>query len=320
MRTYILTPVEVSAYIDDLADRLMALGEDLPLTWCPVGVSGDKIAVAIAQALPEEIRNKIKFVRISFRRDKKEIQFREDNSTDVLPNSVFLLDGPIHSGSTMANAASWLCSKGVKEVISYGLVVKRSTEFVPSFFGLMIGEHDRAYFQFEKIPNHRLRRKGKIGILRKINEKDAMSENQYIQAGENSLSQISLSDLFYSVTTNSNHHVYLYEMEGKYVGFVHFYVTDKITVIVDAIATDVNFRGKDIGGLLMRWVENWARNYRMLEINLYAIEDRLYFYEHIGYKKDEKRKPIILTDGSYFLMSRRLLYNIEPNLLRDSYG
>lgn len=315
MRTYILSDLDVAGYLADLVDRLFALGDDLPTTWCSIGPSGDKVVAAMLDLVPKSEIARIDLRRLTYSRSSREVVVQDPDRDKPFPKSILIIDGPIHSGRTMRQIAKWLQSKGVSEIASYGLVVKRTSEFVPSYFGLMIGEHDRAYFQFDKIPNHRLRKKGPFGVLRKIEAEDTKSDAQYLDAGDNSLSDISLSDLWYLKETRGDH-VYLYEVEGKLAGFIHFaLVKDKQSMVVDAVAAAVDQQGRDIGGLLMRWAENWARNHRLLSVDLYSLQERIGFYKHIGYELTPE-PPLHLKEETLHRMRRKLLYNIDPEMLR----
>ena len=135
MQTILLADEQVSAICRDLIKRLCSFGPEAPLVWCSVGNSGDKILRAILaddlnrsrlrRAIPD-FDQKISFRRISFDRLSKVASFR-DESDKPLPSSVLLIDGPIHSGVTMSMISSWLMSQGVKEIVSFGLAVKKSS-------------------------------------------------------------------------------------------------------------------------------------------------------------------------------------------------
>jgi GNAT superfamily N-acetyltransferase len=320
MQTYILTDAQVFAYLRDLWTRLSALGDAFPKTWYSVGISGDRVARDLLALMPAEVRETIDLRRVKFDRASGNISPFDASNPDIpvtdkdFPTRAFLVDGPVHSGSTMRSISKWLTRNGVEEIISYGLVVKRSSTFVPSFFGLMVGEHDRAYFQFTTIPNHRLNRKGPFGVLRALEASDAISAKQKIYSGDNSLSEITLSGLWYARKVKGEH-VYLYELAGEVVGFVHF-VSDKRKMVIDALAVEVSHQKKDIAGLLLRWVENWARNYQLLEVELWSIKNEIEFYEHMKYKVVSGADSMNLDDEEFVLMTRRLLYNIEPELIR----
>lgn len=311
MHTVILSDDGVAAYARDFLARWRDLGINAPCAWFSLGLSGDKLVKVLIDLMQPQELQRLSFHRIGFDRTSKTVSVREDERAASFPECALLIDGPIHSGSSMLNAARWLLSHGVKNIVSYGLVVKKTSEFVPTYFGLMIGEHDRAYFQLPAIPNHRLQRKPPFGILRTISQSDADDERQTLKTGVESLDKLSLADLVYESVTKLGHHVYLFETSEGVAGFVHFYVV-RSRVVVDAVAVDENYRGFGIGAALIRWVENWARHHRMMEIALFAIENRASFYEERGFIRTAK-DPLRLGRGeTYYEMTKRLLYNIKP--------
>ncbi len=311
MQTHLLSDAEVGYYLADLMDRLLLLGDDFPTTWYSVGISGEKVVEQLLAHLPENYTSKLVIHRLKYRRTQGGVEVLPISDVNAgLPESALMVDGPIHSGQTMLAIARWLMAQGVKEIISYGLMVKRTSIFIPSYFGLMIGEHDRAYFQSDRIPNHRLRKNAPFGILRTIEEGDLSAEQQSLDSGVASLSEITLVALWYAHKSRGDH-IYVYEHAGRLAGFVHFTVTGDRTLLLDAIAVDRAYQERGIGGMLLRWVENWARNNRLLAIDLFAILDRISWYKRYGYSElDEKSMP--LGSEAFQKMRRKLLYNMNP--------
>lgn len=315
VHTHFLSDAVVNAYLLDLRERLINLGDRLPRTWVSLGSSGDKIVEALTDLLDEPLVNELRFERLVVERGTNKVRNRESETdfSDENPKSVLLVDGPIHSGASMQLVADWLASKGVESLLSYGLVVKRTSNFIPSFFGLMIEEHDRALFQLDRIPNNRLITKSfPFGTLRTISESDVRRTPQFLNTGVTSISKIGLADLWYEHKSRGDH-VYVYDIAGKVVGFVHFYRKKSNSILVDVLAVDESVRGQDIGGALMRWVENWARCQNLTEIELHSIEGRIGMYERWGYCK-VANNVMDLGDGEvYHHMAKRILYNIDPD-------
>jgi hypothetical protein len=88
--------------------------------------------------------------------DEKKIQFVRDEPEALRGQSVLLLDGAIHSGGMMSNCAAEVLKYDPLEVSSYALVIKRGSAFIPTLWGMMMEETDRAFFLLKEIPNHRL--------------------------------------------------------------------------------------------------------------------------------------------------------------------
>lgn len=316
MHTHFLSDAVVAAYLSDLSARLIALGNNLPKTWIALGSSGDKIVEALLDNTPEDmLPNELAIERLVVDRKTGEVKNRESSSTFTSgkPENVLLIDGPVHSGASMQAVSDWLYQNGIRSIISYGLVVKRTSDYIPTFFGLMIEEHDRALFQLHQIPNNRLLKKPpSFGTLRAIRESDAKRERQHISNNVNSIQKISFADLWYGRQTRGDY-VYVYEIAGAIAGFVHFYRKKESSILIDVIAVDNNFQKQDIASALMRWVENWARCYNLSEIELHAIENRIGMYERYGYEKVGDSKMDLGDNEVYYHMRKKILYNIDPD-------
>lgn len=321
MHTHYLSDEVVDSYLVDLARRLIALRQEVPTIWVSLGESGGKIAERLADIYDRELSasgfsapalERIRFVRIYVERESGLVKKREEKTNSDLGERVLLIDGPIHSGASMLAAVDWLVEQGVESVMSYGLVAKRTSEFVPTFFGLMIGEHDRAFFQLNRIPNNRVLKKGHpFGVLRMISGADVNREPQSIRGNVDSIGKITLSDLWYARKSRGDY-VYVYELAGRVVGFVHFYKKGVGTIIIDVLAIDNDFQGAGLASALMRWVENWARCHNMLELQLYSIDSRIDMYRKFGYHLVDRSILDLGGGEKYALMKRKILYNIDP--------
>ena len=213
----------------------------------------------------------------------------------------------------MLSVARWLNQQGVETVASYGLVVKKTSDFIPTYFGVMIGPHDRAYFQLTKIPNHRLQKRAPFGILRKISQEDVRSVQQSICCGVKSIDGTNFSDLFYK-TVSDGYLVYIFEINQVVVGFLALKKTDAgKTVFIDMVAADERYHGKGVGSALMRWAENWARHNMATCIELYAIEDRVPFYEKGHFSKVGEAPQNFGDTSLYVKMRKTILYSIKES-------
>lgn len=308
MITYFLGQEEVIAYARDLAKRLMALGDNFPLTWCPLGISGQKIAGVIADQLPPDVMENVKFVRIGSDRSTGEATYIDPVEGADLSKPVLVLDSAIHSGRTMLHAVGLISDAGAQEVITYSLVIKGGAELVPNYFGVLIADHDRAYFQLASIPNNRLKAKPPFGVLRVLTAEDI--SRPLPKTGLASMDSTKFSDLIYEQASRGTH-VYVYEHAKAICGFVSFEHRDR-KVFVDAVGADIAYHGRSVGGLLVRWAETWARSHKCEVVELWAIEERRPFYEHMGYEVDGQL--LDLGDEQLRLMRKRMLYNVKPEI------
>jgi len=313
VHTYLLSDDDIRRYGLDLIDRWRSLGDDAPRQWFSLGISGDKMARTLYGLLTPAEQEELEFRRLLFDRSARRVIVRDDETfPDFSADAkVFLIDSAIHSGASMRAVAGDLSRRGAW-VMSYGLVMKRTSEFVPSFFGLLIDEHDRALFQLDKLPNNRLKKARPFGHLRLIRAEDADIPTT-LETNVASIRKISFGDLYYE------HHVhgalvYLYEEAGEIRGYIQFSHANG-TLSIDTILADDRHRGTGIGGALMRWAETYARSNRCKAMALWAIEDQREFYERYRFEIVDP-EPQHFGDGErYYRMSKRVLYNVKPQEL-----
>lgn len=316
MHTYFLSDDDVRRYACDLAARLDALGEAMPTVWFTLGISGDKMGAVLGQALLESRRDSLDTYRLSYNRKDGTCTVRGEAFPQITARTVLLIDSAIHSGASMEAAVRTLREHGAQNIITYSLIIKRTSSFVPSYFGLVIDEHDRAYFQLEVLPNNRLHKAAPVGTLRKVRNADAHRQDRKLDTGVPSIDGITLGDLYYECHTKGSH-AYLYEVDGKLAGVLHFKFTAQNTLFIDLVATDQAYRGQSLGIALMRWAETYARVSKCSAIELWAIEDRVSFYEHQGFTRTTD-VPLDLGFGEiYHRMRKPILYNVKPSELAD---
>jgi GNAT superfamily N-acetyltransferase len=310
LQTYLLSDEDIRRYGRDLLDRWRRLGDDAPTKWFALGLSGDRMAVTLVNMLSAEEQQRIDLLRLTYDRSADKLTaLDEETIPDRLSDTkVFLIDSAIHSGATMRAVAANLARRGAS-LMTYSLVLKRTSEFIPSFFGLLIDEHDRALFQLEKLPNNRLQTP--FGYLRAINADDVKRTPNSLQTGVASIAKITFGDLYYDKIAHDGL-VYVYEQGNEIRGYIHFTCQPHGVLAVDTILTDQGHTGKGIGGAMMRWAETFARSRRCTSIELWSIENQREFYrnQYFEFTGDE---PVNLGDGeTYYRMSKRVLYNVKP--------
>ncbi|HZM06147.1 MAG TPA: GNAT family N-acetyltransferase [Candidatus Saccharimonadales bacterium] len=308
--TYFLGREEIKAYATDFAQRLLAFGEQFPYIWCTLGYSGEELAIVVAESLPHEIRMKIQIIPINYDRDRRKILFQNPHDKKAFRSeeAVLVMDSSVHSGSTMLAAFNKLLGLSVKNICSYSLVLKRGSCFIPNLFGLLIQEYDRAYFLLDRIPNHRII---PFGALRTLVQSDTKRRQKRIRSGLSSIDKMTWADLWYETKT-AGKTVFVYEESGKILAFISFLIK-KGHLFIDAIAVDKNQQGRGLGGHLMRWAETSARIACCSKIKLWAIDNRVKFYqEKAGFTL--RSEQLDLGTEKYRQMERTLLYNMDRNV------
>lgn len=313
MKTIYLGREEVQAYARDFSERLASLGEEFPKIWCPIGKSGDHLARLIAAELPENLQAIVQIVPVFYDKTarKSVLEDVDDQVVIASTTSVLVLDSSIHSGGSMLSVMRLLASMGKARLISYTLVIKRGAKFLPHYFGVVVGDHDRVLFLLSAIPNNRLFAGAglPIGFFRRIEPEDAKRTQYSLDTGVVSLDKISWGDLYYDHRVNG-YDVIVVEDREKIAGFVKLRIKDGHTICIDVIANDKEYRGKGVGGALMRYAETIGRSHECRCVELWAIENQIEWYENF---KFHSVGDAIDTGGGevYKLMRRPLLYQFD---------
>jgi GNAT superfamily N-acetyltransferase len=209
----------------------------------------------------------------------------------------------------MLAAANLLQEFGVSKLTSYTLVLKRGSCFIPSYFGLIIDDADRALFQLEKYPTNRLFKRKPFGTLRKLAAEDVHRTPNNPDSGVPSIDKMTWGDLLYDKEAKSSH-VYVYELDKKIAAFISFKTSKEGVMLIDAVAANKSLHGLGVGAMLVRWAETWARSSDCHSIELWAIEGRMDFYENKGFVRTSQK--LDLGGGEiYIRMCREILYNID---------
>lgn len=312
MITYHLGEAEVRSYAQDLAGRLAASA--LPDIWVPLGVSGSKFAQEVVEQLEEARREQFRLVRANWNRDTQEVQLQDEVNREALASGrVFVIDSAVHSGASMLAVCEHLAHLGAGDIVSYSLILKKGSCFVPTFFGLLIDDEDRAYFQLPVIPNNRLmKKKEPVGYLRPIRESDATLPTMPV--GVKSV-ETSFGELLYE-TKARGMQVYLYIVRNDVCGFVCLSIRGR-QAFINSVAAHKGHRGKGIGPALVRWTETLARSSQCERIDLWAIGDRIEFYKEMGYSIVEDETFAYDGEAKYKRMQRKILYNTKEHTMKD---
>jgi GNAT superfamily N-acetyltransferase len=307
LNTIFLSDEEVAAYLKDFWSKLVALKEEMPKLWCPIGPSGGTLAQAAMQ-VAGDAASKVMHVPIAYDRATEIVSFPSDpdHASLIAGKRVLLLDGSIHSGSTFQKAYQAIEAMEPAEISSYSLVVRVGASILPNHFGLMIGDYDRAIFLKKVFPNNRL---FACGCVRKL--ADADQAHHKILCGRDFVDKFSWGDLWYEMTIDPRRQTYVYQRNGNIKAFVSFRVTSGDDILLDTIAVDKSCQGQGIAGNLMRWTETCGRNSHCATIHLWAVDDRSDWYAKRGYDFCDKE---LLLDGMRFhLMRKKLLYNLPDD-------
>ncbi len=308
MNTIHLSDEVVMGYLMDLWERLAALEGGVPMIWCPIGPSGVRLAQA-AMRVAGDLVDQIKHVPIVYNRGDDTILFpREPHPASIIQGTrILLLDGSVHSGNTLWKAYLAVEALQPKEISTYSLIVRVGSSIIPNHFGLMIGDYDRAFFLRKTFPNNRL---FTCGCVRELEDTDQAKSKPV--CGETCIDKFSWGDLLYEMRTDPHRKTYVYERQGRIMGYVNFRITPGEAIFVDVVAVDRSCQKQDIGGSLMRWTETCGRNCHCGTIHLWAIDDRKPWYSRkLGYSCYDK--PHVLDGTTFHPMRKKLLYNLPDD-------
>ena len=306
MITHYLGSEEVTAYCNDLVDRLTALGNDFPTVWFALGVSGMKMAIRVVRLLPPEFKPKVKFVSVRYN--------RATTLLDVAPpvaeltftdEPILVIDSAVHSGKTMLAMVKQLQAAKVKNIITYTLVLKRGAVMIPNYFGVIIDDKDRTLFELDPLPNNRLIENVPFGVLRELKSSDAVASIGTVGAPFETLTT---GDLLYDIETTFLR-AYVFEYDGEIAGFVSFR-NQSDGLFIDAWATADKYKRLGIGNATFRWAETWARSTKCSQVSLWAYEGAIPKYLKYGYEFVEDEWRDLGPGQRYKIMRKKILYNL----------
>lgn len=306
MKTHFIGQEEVSAYALDLARKLVHLDAGFPRKWIYVGRSGKMIADELHRQLPSLEADSVFVTGSLYDRATNGFAFVGAlAANDFEPGeTVLLIDSAIHTGASLSRRLDALAAMGVHNVLTYSLVVKRSAELIPTYFGVLIDDWDRALFQLDIIPNNRLAERPPFGTLRLLTKSHARAAFGRLPAPFEGLSggDLLYNDQAYGMRT------YVYELAGLIAGFVSFSTRQEI-VFIDAWATCVDHQGKGIGAATLRWAETWARASNCRSVELWAFEPAVEIYERFNYSASGGRVMDLGEGGRFRMMTKHLMHH-----------
>jgi hypothetical protein len=309
--THFLGAEEVTAYSRDFAKRLDQLDQNFPTHWFALGLSGRKVVDAIMDLLPHR-RDQITLGIAHYDRQSDEIKFSKETPFDdgrLDGQRVLVMDAAVHSGRSMLKMAQFVQRAGAQEITSYTLVLKRGAKLVPTYFGVVIDDKDRIYFDLDVLPNNRLSKPAPTGILRAITQQDL---DRPIVETPAPFVGLTVGDLVYERECLGAH-VYVFEYADEIVGFVSFRKLGT-TLFIDGWYGAKRLRNGEkmkIGGALFRWTETWGRSAQCERIKLWAYEGAVEVYNYLGFTPTEADWRSLGSGQRYRVMEKELLYNIK---------
>lgn len=311
MKTIFVGHEEVRGYLRDLLGRL----NPTPTVWCPITQSGRALVGALAKVVGElrpELLSTVRILKIDINASDDSIQFdsNEDAPEAIRGNSVLLLDGAIHSGSMISRCADAVIAHKPASLSSYALVVKRQSMFIPTCWGVMTDETDRAHFLLDDgIPNNRLHagtgRPTQPVHIRRLDRRHASYPP--LVSGVKSIDRVTWSDRLYGMETTEGLTTYLLKVGELVVGFLTVQIASEYLTVAEIVSSPLGY-----GGILMRFADTLARQSECKKVRLNAIKDRIEKYTEWRFEESPGRPSIRLDDEEYQPMERDVLYHHTP--------
>ena len=155
MHTLWLSRDEVTAYGRDFVRRIFAEGSPRPDVWCAITVSGLELAKFLAPLIDEIDPNYAKNAEFwsvgrgspgdEIVRFDVEGEMTKDFSY-LQGKRVLILDSAVHSGETFSRVHQRVAITRPSSIVTFSLVVKKSSAFYPTYWSCSVNDADRAYF------------------------------------------------------------------------------------------------------------------------------------------------------------------------------
>jgi GNAT superfamily N-acetyltransferase len=320
MVTYFLSDDEVRAYLRDFLSRLERL-DPLPTTWCPVTLSGWNLLREMLPLMEKdhpELAKTVTVVRVGINDETKTVKFDTDHpQKHICGKPVLLFDSSMHTGGTMCRVVGEALKLGASSVATYSLVIKIGSNFIPTFWGVIIDDTDRIFFMLDKIPNGRLDsgpertkdgqpRKIQTVFIRRLCEEHLKAPQ--LQSKVRSLDRVTWGDRHFDMQAGGHKEcTYVLQTGKEIAGYLSLHFSDPGSMFVTEIAVDHSLTGKGYGAVLMRFADTLARQSNCEWVRLNAIENKITFYKGFGYKLIPGRDKISLDEEVYWPMERKVV-------------
>ena len=261
MNDLFLTKDIIDAYLKDLINRLYGSPNPMaPEIWCSIGTSGREVCYEMIRFLRDDLRSEIDLVDIRLDRGiNGGISFHNSDSGDQISNAelknmffdktLLLIDGLVYSGGTLMMAYRAVQLHKPKAILSYSTITRFSSEFIPNFFSVLVGKHDRAWLHFggdQEFPNKRLDNLGCVRLL--ASSEDTSRPLPIASTGE---SQFKTWQDILSFCQGTRYKCFVYEEDNTIQGYTVFEINkEKSALLIKTLVVGQDYIGKRISGIL----------------------------------------------------------------------
>lgn len=315
MNTYFLSDATIDAYLLDLLRRLDLMA-NCPTMICAVTESGIQLLTQMTRLIAKSKSPKLLEVNaVSVgKTPEDEIRLLGCEEKDVEGAHCLLIDSAVHTGRLMKRSRKKLLALGAAEISSYALVMKKGSLHIPTFWGVMIDDVDRALFSLDEIPNNRLAgsdERGQQAVSISVLDEEACAKPP-VKSGLDSIDRITWSDRLFDMVASPAEHLsrsFLLEKANEVIGFLTIHLeADSRYLVIDEVALDLAWQKKKLGGVLLRFACTLARHHNCKKVRLNGIEKYVSVYSGAGFKPIPGREKLKLNDEIYYPMEKTLLH------------
>jgi GNAT superfamily N-acetyltransferase len=299
VQTIHLSDETVDSYLRDFGDRLSKMERDFPRIWCAIRDAGSSVMHRLLTVC-SSLQARVLAVDLDFDRNNDRIVFLHEQGEQpsfIKDQRVLILDGSVLSGKTLTSAINRLTAAGAADVSSYAVVVRRGAAVIPNHFSLLLGDHDKALFLRHECPTQRL---SAYGAYRQLTEEDL--DRKPVRSGADFIDKLDWHDFWCELQVDKGRRTYVYEQGGEIRAVVSFIIQAPEFVFIDRLAVDSDFRGRGLGGHLVRWVENYGQHADCDELRLWASEPQVTWYEGRGFRRAGLKLPF---KGLHLVLMRK---------------
>ena len=318
MTTTFLSDETIRSYLRDLVLRLAAMAHP-PGVICAVTESGVELLTTLAEVIaelqPQGLANPV--LASLGKNAADQIMLHQLPESEIHGKTCLLIDSAVHTGRLMNRCRRKLLDLGAAEIMSYALVIKRGSQHIATFWGLMIAEVDRALFSMRQIPNNRLASSDEHSqqpVTLTLLDEDSLALSPVV-TGVTSMDRITWSDRLYDVKASASEQftrTYLMHKAAVAIGYLTVHMEPgRKSLVIDEVALDTAWHGRKLGGIFLRFACTLARHHDCKKVKLNAIENRVDFYEGYGFKKSPGRSALTLDSETYHPMEKSILHEPE---------
>lgn len=227
-----------------------------------------------------------------------------------------LMDGICRTGRTLTEIYEQIRQVS-KKVWTYSVAVCADSSIIPTWYGCLYPGNEFVVLSRDgKTPNTSLYiGKGGVHDSPALTLRPPLDADPDFDAGDNaSINRYKSEDRFFDSTTHSKK-IQVLEWDSKPVGFIAYHISGTTLWVDYIVSCQQAAQGKPgVGTALYYHVENYAKLTGCTKISLWAIENKVEWYQKRGFSIEHGKKLISIGKGdqaeTYHPMSHHLVSDL----------